>query len=142
MGIDGVYSVVASGPAGGSAGVISISNGQIIGNDTSAARYGGTASREPDGSVKLNVTMMTPPGVFHIWSGTTGETFQTRSIQLTVPGDAFDNGKAVEVPSYSMVVVFRQIPADFGVFAGEQGISTQINNLQAAAQAWASHAEG
>ncbi|RWK29330.1 hypothetical protein [Mesorhizobium sp.] len=139
MQIDGVYSVVASGPAGSSIGVIQITNGQVIGNDNAGSRYSGTATLEADGSVTLDVAMTTPPGVFHVWSGTTGETFQTRNVKVTMTRDAFDNGKSVQMPSYSMVVIFRQVPADFAVFAGRQGIREQIRILEAAERAWANY---
>jgi hypothetical protein len=139
MNLNGVYSVVASAVAGSSLGVIQIQNGQIVGNDTAGAEYSGTAARLEDGSVAMSITMETPPGVFHIWSGSATETFQSRQIDILPPKESFGDGVPYEIPGMEVTVIFRHIPDDFAIFAGREGRKHQINLLIAAEQAWASH---
>lgn len=139
MSIDGVYSVVASAASGNAIGVIKISNGQIRGNDNSGAEYTGTAVRQPDGSVEMTITMETPEGVFHIWSGTVGDTFQSRTIDLTLPRESFEDGKPHELPGYGMTVIFRRIPDEYAGLAGPDGRKHMIGTLVRAEENWAAH---
>jgi hypothetical protein len=139
MSIDGVYSVVASAVAGSSAGAIQISNGVIKGTDIAGAEYHGTATRQLDGSVKMSITMETPPDLFHVWSGTVGDTFQSRTIDLHLPREVFDDGKPYEVPGYGMTVIFRHIPDDFAHLAGTDGRKHMIGTLMKAEEKWKAH---
>ncbi|ANT54483.1 hypothetical protein [Mesorhizobium amorphae] len=139
---DGVYAVIASATAGTSQGVIEIRNGSLIGNDIAGAEYRGGAVRQPDGSVKMNITMETPPGVFHIWTGANTETFQSRQIDVHLPREAFDDGKPFEVPGYGMTIIVRRIPDGYAHLAGPTGRIGMIETLISAEQKWAAHRKG
>ena len=140
--VDGVYSVIASAAAGTSQGVIEIQKGLLIGNDIAGAEYRGRAVRQADGSVKLNITMETPPGVFHIWTGADTETFQSRQIDIELPREAFDNAKPFEVPGYGMTIIVTRIPDDYRHLAGPNGRVAMIQTLTHAEQMWAAHRKG
>ncbi|MDZ5697639.1 hypothetical protein [Chelativorans sp. M5D2P16] len=83
--------------------------------------------------------MTTPPGVFHIWSGTVGVTFQTRTIDFEIPEESLEGEEPVSITSFGMTVIFHRVSDDYAELAGPNGRRIQIDALLRAEQAWAAH---
>jgi hypothetical protein len=133
---DGTYSVFAAGTAGTSIGVIHVSQGKVIGNDMSGARYAGRLNPLPNSKVEVDLEMTLPPNTFGIWGTSAAETFEIRAIKFAVDEKAFREGNLQHIGSYGLNVVFTLVPDDQAHLAGPDGLREWAEALQRAQAAW------
>ncbi len=135
--LDGTYSAVASAIAGGSAAVVTVAAGQLVGNDIAGARYEGTVNPNDDAStIAFRIRMHVPPGVFSIWGAPDTENFLIFELNVDIPASDFAEGKPIWVPQYQLWIIFRRIPDEFAIFAGKDGLGAFIAGLLRSETLW------
>ncbi|MVA97976.1 hypothetical protein GN330_12045 [Nitratireductor sp. CAU 1489] len=132
----GVYSVMVSGSAGCSLGIIAFHNGYLRGNTFDGGRYEGTAKPVRDDSLSLSISLTMPPGVRPVWGAAPSGTFQTGTAELLIPFATIRGAKPHFLPAYELWVIIQKASEDLTHLAGDEGRAEMIRTLQQADAAW------
>ena len=110
MSIDGTYGFVYCGNRGLGIGVLSINGDRIQGRDFAGCSYTGTAGRDGNGNVQLDVQMQVPAGV-KLVSGTAPQDLpHTRQIHWTLPPGIGDGEPQMVEFVGPVTVMVKKIP--------------------------------
>ncbi|MEX0955305.1 MAG: hypothetical protein WDZ83_08860 [Rhizobiaceae bacterium] len=137
MEIDGIYSVVALGRAGGTVIVLQLNDGEFVGNDSSGSRYRGAFSITGD-MIRLEFEVVASPGAFGVFGTSPSDAPRTLNDVLELPLSFFRDRKPLEIPHYEMTLIATRIPKRYEALAGRGGLRTWIGMLEEADKVWRS----
>jgi hypothetical protein len=113
MGVDGTYGFVYCGNRGLGMGVFSINGEHVVGRDLAGSTYGGTAVKDADGNIVLDVQMQIPAGVTLVQGTAPQDIPHARQICWTFP-PAFGDGEPQMVEFAGPVtVMLKRIPDEY-----------------------------
>jgi hypothetical protein len=100
--------------------VITVVDGRLTGEDYVGGKYTGTATEQPDGTIKLSTSFEVRPGRGLVVGTSAQDLPYSRAVEAELP-PAFGNGapQQIELSPGSVTIMFKRIPDDLASWATE-----------------------
>src|ERR1700680_4715621 len=95
MALDGTYGIVYAGHLAVGIGIFVVKDGKFLGSDAANVQYEGTIVEEKDGSLRLNLKMHVPAGVWLVQGTSEQPEPYTKVVAVEMPAN-FGDGRPFE----------------------------------------------